>query len=66
MSVEKGELLRAVGRVIGRVEIDRDAPSPPMQSLPMAVDDVRGEVAAHRIERLRSDLVFGLLRRICG
>jgi hypothetical protein len=56
--VEEGELLRAVGRVIGRVEIDGDVPGPPMQSLPMAVDDVRGELAAHRIERLRPDVVF--------
>jgi len=58
VAVEEGELLRAVGRVIGRVEIDRDVPSPPMQPLSMAVDDVGGEFAAHRIERLRPDLVF--------
>ena len=30
-----------MGRVIGGVEIDRDPPRPPMESLPMAVDDVR-------------------------
>ena len=54
MPVEEGELLRAVGRVIGGVEVDRDPPGAPMEPLPMAVDHGRGEFAAHRVEHARA------------
>ena len=40
------------------VEVDRDPLGSPMEPLPMAVDDMRGERAAHRIERLRPDVIF--------
>ena len=56
--VEERELLRAVGRIIGRVEIDRDAPGAPMEPLPMALDHARGEFAAHRVELVRSRRSF--------
>src|SRR5713101_1595367 len=36
--IEEGELLRAMGRIIGRIEIDRDASDPPMEPLPMALN----------------------------
>src|SRR5206468_1925763 len=58
MAVEEGELLRAVRRVIGRIEIDRDAPGPPMEAALMAHDHTRGESAPHRVEVLPADPIF--------
>ena len=58
VSVEERELLRAMGRVIGRIEINRDLPSPAMEPPLMPLDHVGGEVASHRIEVLRFDTVF--------
>ncbi len=56
--VEEGELLRAVGRVVGGVEIDRDPPGSPMEPPLMALDHIGGQFATHRIEGLHPDLVF--------
>jgi len=43
IAVEKGELLRSVGGILGRVEIDRDPSGFAPQSAAMAFDDRTGE-----------------------
>ena len=43
-------LLRAVRPVVGRVQIDRDTPRPPVQAAPMPVDDAGRQLPAHPIE----------------
>ena len=56
--VEEGELLGAMGRVIGGVEIDRDPAGPPAEPPVMPLDHARRQVAPHRVELLDPDVVF--------
>ena len=58
MAVEEGELLRAVGRVIGGIEIDRDPACAAMQPLLVPLDHARRQLAAHRVEGLTGHAVF--------
>lgn len=48
--VKKRELLRAMSRVIGRIEVDRDGPRTPMQPALMPLDDPQRERVAHLIQ----------------
>ena len=63
MAIEEGQLLGAVGRVIGRIEVDRDLPGAPMQALPVPVNDALGQLAPHRIEGLAALAVFKARQR---
>ena len=56
--VEEGELLRAVRRVIRRIEIDGDVPGPPVAAALMALDHARGQFASHPIQFLHADLIL--------
>ena len=51
MPVEERQLLLAVRRVVGRVEVDRDAAHPPAQPAAMPLDDRRRQLAPQPIER---------------
>ena len=48
--VEEGELLRPVRRVVGRVQIDRDPPRPPLPALPVPLDDALGQLPCHPVQ----------------
>ena len=48
--VEERELLRAVRPVVGRVQVDRDTPRPPVQPLPMPLDDASRQLPSHPVE----------------
>ena len=48
--VEERELLGPVRQVVGRVQIDGDAPRPPLQATPMTFDDARRQLAPHPVE----------------
>ena len=51
MPVEERELLGAVRQVVGRIQIDGDAPRPTVQAAPMPLDDARRQLAPHPVER---------------
>ncbi len=51
MAVPEGQLLRAVGRVVGRVQIDRDALRPPVQPASVPRDHRVGQRRAHPVQR---------------
>ena len=50
MPIKERELLRAMGRVIGRIEVDRDAPRAPVPPTLMSLDDPQGECVHHLIQ----------------
>ena len=50
MPVEEGELLGAVRRVVGRIQVDRDPPRPPVQPALMPLDDPHRQLARQLIE----------------
>ena len=52
MPVEEAELLLAVGRIVGRIEVDRDAPGPALEPRAMLLDHEIGQPDARQIERL--------------
>ena len=56
--VEERVLLRPVRRVVRRVQIDRDAPRPPVQAAAMPRDDPRGQLIRHAVERAAVDCVL--------
>jgi hypothetical protein len=56
--IEEGELLPAIGRITGWIEIDRDAPDPPKKPLPTALNYALGEFPAQRVEIARAHAVF--------
>ncbi len=47
MAVEEGQLLLAVGRVVGGIEVDRDAPRTTLEAPPMMRDDRGGQHVPH-------------------
>jgi hypothetical protein len=58
VAIEEGELLRAVRRVIGWVEINDDPVRASVEPPLMPRDDARRELPPHRIEFLDPSLVF--------
>ena len=58
MTVEQRVLLRTVGRVIGRVQIDRDALGSTMKPLALTLDHHVGQSVAHSVEILAADRVL--------
>ena len=58
VAVEERVLLRPVRRVVRRVQIDRDAPRPPVQTAAMPLDDPRGQLVGHAVERAAVDCVL--------
>ena len=58
VAIEERELLRAMGRVIGGVQIDRNAARAPAEPLLMPLDHARRELVAHRIELLGAHVIF--------
>ena len=54
MAIEKRELLRAVGGVLGGIQIDSDAPSATMQALAMSFNDRSASASVMRNSSLRS------------
>ena len=55
--IEEAVLLGAVRRVVGRVQIDRDAPNPP-QPAAVALDNTRRQLAPHVVERAAAGCVL--------
>jgi hypothetical protein len=58
MGVPERQLLRAVRRVIGRIEIDRDLLDPPVQPAPVALDHRVGQHRPHAIQLAGSDRIL--------
>ena len=54
----EGRLLRAMRRVVGRVEVDRDASRPVAQPAAMPLDDRRRQLAPEPIERAAAGTVL--------
>ena len=52
MAIEEGELLLPVGGIVGRIEVDRDAPGPAPEPRAMVLDDQVGQPEAGQIELL--------------
>ena len=48
VAIEEGQLLLVVGRVVGRIEIDRDAGGPALEPAAMVLDDGIGQHLPHR------------------
>ena len=47
MPIKKRQLLRAMGGIIGRIQIDGDPPSPAVQPFPMSLDHHVGQCFGH-------------------
>ena len=58
MPVEEGELLGAVRRVVGRIQVDRDPPRPPVQPALMPLDDPHRQLASQLVEGGPADAVL--------
>ena len=58
MPVEEGELLAAVRRVVGRIQVDRDPPRPPVQPVLMPLDDPHRQLARQLVESGPADTVL--------
>ena len=56
--VEERELLSAVRPVVGRVQIDRDTPRPPVQAAPMPLDDASRQLPSHPVEGAATHVVL--------
>ena len=56
--VEEGELLGAVRRVVGRIQVDRDPPRPPVQPALMPLDDPHRQLASQLVEGGPADAVL--------
>jgi len=52
VAIEEGELLLPVGGIVGRIEVDRDAPGPAPEPRAMVLDDQVGQPEAGQIELL--------------
>jgi hypothetical protein len=67
VSVEEGERLLPMGGSVGRVEVNRDALRPTLQTLPMVRNDGRRHRAPYAIQRSRAHRILkprqGRLRR---
>ena len=48
VAIEEGQLLLAVGRIVGRIEVDRDARGPAFEPSAMVRDDGVGQPLPHR------------------
>ena len=42
MAIEEGELLRAMGRIVGRVQVEGNTPGPAMQPAAMTFEEAAG------------------------
>ena len=47
-----------MGRVVGRVQIDRDPPRPPLPASPVPLDDALGQLPCHPVQGARADAVL--------
>src|ERR1700688_1764292 len=58
MPVKEGELLGAMGGIIGGIQIDGDPVHPAPKSLGVPPDDTLGQSLAHAIQLLDSDRIL--------